>query len=1346
MLPTRRTLSVLILALGVLARRKSLSFGREAGEIERQSSSRNNYHADIREKQAESSTTKQPPVALAFDEDAGDVTTSTTTTTRPSKAARGIRLSFGSEDGIKEESSSQQEHQQRTETTTTTTATPTTQGISFEEDAGDVTTTTTTATSKKESDPPRSIWAVLLHAKGSTSILAYLESTTTSSTTRMPEATGGVNFEEEDGERESRSSSSEEIDKPVIVPDNSTTGVKAPACHSQPESIRIYNSQSGEPIPINTNDTSAPYRLDIVISTIYFGPPPSDLLVTAILKDGNIVEIRFKDRKAMRCFLVFIFEKKTVGEDEQEEGVPEEEGDEEIEEVPIDRSSNAVNPNFTEEEGIVEEKEDEEIHEATTGELPEEITTTTRMAPTPTTTRSTTKRTTTTTTTTSTTQSTVAGTTTVGLVFGENDGEVEPPGRSDASIDEDANHSLVTVEGSRLSFGMEEGEEDEHIEEHQESTERPAPTSTTATTSGSTTSTTTTASSSSSGSGVDFGEHSEEVTTTKAPPAPGNLAFGSEEGSSEEVSEGDAVKQEQEQRNTTTTTTTTATEALVTTTTRATTKGIVFGESDGEVQETTEGPSRVLFGEEDGETVEKEESDVDIEGESRTSGGQSDRLEGGSEVAEHGEKVERQDSAVSSSTTTSQTRPSSSTTTKGPGLTFDSIEGEKEAQDVQEEDSSEAVTSSTTAVPSTVGINFGEASGSITTSPPSKTGGGLSFGMEEGESEEVVESASNAAVNTTVSPSTTALPPSTTSAGILFGESDGEVDEPEVVENKPPFVQFGEEDGETEPKGEGVRLGGGTHVTEGGSSVEEGGHEIREHQSRNETESSQHEQQQPGTGFDEDIGEIKPHEPSVVTMDEEEGEADQQQQANSVVAREHKPALHFSEMDGKVEPEKDSPKAALHFGEDEGVIASSDDGLDTLLASYMNPFILPEMAVQQGVQLGGGTTSQNGADAMEEGGSYLNSTESNQTEASAAKFAGSGAGGWRVREVKLVGNGRDLTSKSKAQQLADLNIHGGVYTQKHAGYTEEGGFHINDTMSNDSNETMIVGEGQPTTGKTNITSGGGGSGGSRLGEVIGDPSGLECIIRRALLWKVAPIDWAFHVPVKLAFVGWRVKEVKLLSNGNDLTLADETERRERHLASALNETTSEAVAEGVRLAGGTDMKEGSGAMEEGGEESAANEETFNSTDSSSSVTAKGQGAGWRVKAVKVLENASELTVTSRARELANLNINGGTTMKNSGDRIEEGGSLMNSTEESSSSTSSSSSSAGAAPTAGGWRVKVVDKVPDARQLSYQRPGGNAPSNSTPTSLSSSDSGSKLPDSGIQTNPGMRRLYAALSRL
>ncbi|KAF4698110.1 hypothetical protein FOZ63_008715, partial [Perkinsus olseni] len=315
-------------------------------------------------------------------------------------------LSFGSEEGVKEETSSQSEHQSgQQEAASTTTVAP----------------TTTTA------------------------------------------APSGVNFEEEEGDVEERLNSSQETFQPVVVPDNSTTGVNKPACHSDPQSIRVYDSRSGAPIPISDEHADAPYKLDIILSTLYFGPAPSDLLLTAILKDGNIVEFRFKDRRAMRCFLVFIFEKKTVGEDKQDHGLPEEEGDEDVEEVPISRNSNAVNPNFSEEEGIVEEKEDEEIFEATTGKLPEEVTTPAR--PTTSTMPSTT----------TTTQRPSPATTTAGLVFGEDDGHVEP-----------------REEGSRLSFGVEEGEAVD-TQQQQQSNEvaTPPPPTTTTTAVTNTTSTTT---------------------------------------------------------------------------------------------------------------------------------------------------------------------------------------------------------------------------------------------------------------------------------------------------------------------------------------------------------------------------------------------------------------------------------------------------------------------------------------------------------------------------------------------------------------------------------------------------------------------------------------------------------------------------------------------------------------------------------------------------------------------------------------------------------------------------------------------------------------------------------------
>lgn len=58
---------------------------------------------------------------------------------------------------------------------------------------------------------------------------------------------------------------------------------------------------------MNTEDPLAPYKLDILLSTLYVGPAPTDLLLTAITKDGNIVEFRFSDRRALKCFLVYLF-------------------------------------------------------------------------------------------------------------------------------------------------------------------------------------------------------------------------------------------------------------------------------------------------------------------------------------------------------------------------------------------------------------------------------------------------------------------------------------------------------------------------------------------------------------------------------------------------------------------------------------------------------------------------------------------------------------------------------------------------------------------------------------------------------------------------------------------------------------------------------------------------------------------------------------------------------------------------------------------------------------------------------------------------------------------------------
>ncbi|KAF4682866.1 hypothetical protein FOZ60_010025 [Perkinsus olseni] len=1049
----RAIVKVSLVASVTYARRGSLSFGRESGEIERTSSSSVHYHGQGTGRQQQETVAVTTTPGLLFEEEGGDVTTPipiSTTLKPPTRAPRrgSAVLSFGSEEGVKEETSSQSEHQSgQQEAASTTTVAP----------------TTTTA------------------------------------------APSGVNFEEEEGDVEERLNSSQETFQPVVVPDNSTTGVNKPACHSDPQSIRVYDSRSGAPIPISDEHADAPYKLDIILSTLYFGPAPSDLLLTAILKDGNIVEFRFKDRRAMRCFLVFIFEKKTVGEDKQDHGLPEEEGDEDVEEVPISRNSNAVNPNFSEEEGIVEEKEDEEIFEATTGKLPEEVTTPAR--PTTSTMPSTT----------TTTQRPSPATTTAGLVFGEDDGHVEP-----------------REEGSRLSFGVEEGEAVDTQQQQQSNevaTPPPPTTTTTAVTNTTSTTTSTTTTPTASENIITFGEHQGEVTTTSAPS--NGLAFGSEEGSAEEVAESDLV----EVRPSTTTTTTT-TPGSTTESPRTTTQGITFGESDGEVEETTEGPVRVLFGEEDGEAARKEDSKVEVGGGgggSGKGGGQSDSLSGDSEVADSGETIKRRETTTTTTTTVTATTtpPSTTPAPSSPSLTFDKHEGEEvaeekessqapipttspapttpagtidfgesagvitnsppeesegrltfgmeegEAQHFVESKSNNAVsstaaptatappapttttTSTTTAATTTtteapVGVHFGEASGAVTTSPPEKTAAPLRFDMEEGEAESVAESRLNVAVSSSTaapSPTTTVAPSTTTTAGVLFGESDGEVEEAGVPETSGPRVKFGEDDGEVEPEGEGVRLGGGTYVTEGGHRVEEGGHEIRDHRTTNKTESTRFHQPEevPDTTFEEDVGNVRPHESTDVATEEEEGEV-----AEADVDRPSAP-LQFSEHAGMVEAEEDKTAGTLDFAGDDGTVVAT----------------APR---QQNVQLGGGTTTQHRAGSVEEGGSFLNSTHSQRTESSSHHAGNTAAGGWRVREVKLVDGHRDLTSKSKAQQLADLSIHGGTYTQNHAGHTMEGGFHINDTMRSHRNESVMVGDGegpsdQPTaSGKPSASS------------------------------------------------------------------------------------------------------------------------------------------------------------------------------------------------------------------------------------------------------------------------------------
>ncbi|KAF4700333.1 hypothetical protein FOZ63_011508, partial [Perkinsus olseni] len=534
-----------------------------------------------------------------------------------------------------------------------------------------------------------------------------------------------------------------------------------------------------------------------------------------------------------------------------------------------------------------------------------------------------------------------------------------------------------------------------------------------------------------------------------------------------------------------------------------------------------------------------EDSKVEVDGGggSGKGGGQSDSLSGDSEVADSGETIKRRETTTTSTTTktvTSTTTPPPTTPApSSPSLTFDKHEGEEDAQEESTQapipatslapttpvgidfgESAGVITNSppeesegrltfgmeegeaqhfvesksnnagsstaaptttappgptctttsttTTAAPTTtteapVGVHFGEASGAVTTSPPEKTAAPLRFGTEEGEAESVAESRSNVAVSSSTaapSPTTTVAPSTTTTAGVLFGESDGEVEEPGVPETSGPRVKFGEDDGEVEPEGEGVRLGGGTYVTEGGHRVEEGGHEIRDHRTTNKTESTRFhhpEEEAPDTTFEEDVGNVRPHESTDVATEEEEGEV-----AEADVDR-PSPPLQFSEHAGIVEAEEDKTTGTLNFAGDDGTVVAT-------------------APTQQNVQLGGGTTTQHRAGSVEEGGSFLNSTLSQRAESSSHRAGNTAAGGWRVREVKLVDGHRDLTSKSKAQQLANLNIHGGTYTQNHAGHTMEGGFHINDTMRSHRNESVMVGGGegpfdQPTaSGKPSASS------------------------------------------------------------------------------------------------------------------------------------------------------------------------------------------------------------------------------------------------------------------------------------
>lgn len=62
--------------------------------------------------------------------------------------------------------------------------------------------------------------------------------------------------------------------------------------------------------------------------------------------------------------------------------------------------------------------------------------------------------------------------------------------------------------------------------------------------------------------------------------------------------------------------------------------------------------------------------------------------------------------------------------------------------------------------------------------------------------------------------------------------------------------------------------------------------------------------------------------------------------------------------------------------------------------------------------------------------------------------------------VKLIDGGKDLTSKSKAQRLDDLNIVGGTHSQKQAGRIEEGGSYLNNALRTQHNETTVMVNGE----------------------------------------------------------------------------------------------------------------------------------------------------------------------------------------------------------------------------------------------------------------------------------------------
>ncbi|EER01401.1 hypothetical protein Pmar_PMAR027530 [Perkinsus marinus ATCC 50983] len=837
--------------------RKSLSFGTETGEVDRRSSSSVQYNTLAQQQHAAPSTTTTTTtttVGLLFDEEGGAVTTPIPTTTTVASV-----------------------------------------GLLFDEEGGAVTTPISTTTTTRA--PVRNSMVLSFGSEEGTKEESSSQS------------------EHESIEVDTSSTSSEEVAQAVVLADNSTTGVNRPACHSSPKSVRVYNSETGAPISMNTEDPLAPYKLDILLSTLYVGPAPTDLLLTAITKDGNIVEFRFSDRRALKCFLVYLFEKKTLGEDKQDRGIAEEEGDGDIEEIPINSNSTAVKAEFSEEEaGVVEE------NQLVFGE----------PRPTP------------------------ASTTSGLLEFGEDDGHVGP--RSEPGDD-----------GSRmLSFGVEEGEAEKVIEE--ESSHIPTPSTARALENTTTTTTTTTEPGARL---VTFAEHKGEVTTTAAPT--NSLAFDSEEGTAEEVAESSQME-----------------------------------ERSRPIKE----PNRLLqFQEEDGEAVKKEEAVVEVGGDSGKGSGHSERLGGDSEVAESGETIKRPGST--STTTPAPTEPASSPAS----LNFDMREGET----------------------------------------PTNTGRGLlAFGVEEGEAEHVAESVStNTAITTTTrapssSTSTAPLTPEPTTAPLLFGNEEGEAER--VAASESVFLWIADHGfGLERTVGKwtltmvsGVTLGGDTRVTQGRSRIEEGGQEFREDRrtSSNTTNSrSRRPESKPGecggdagTMFEEDVGEVKSHEPTeVVDTKEEIGE----------VARPPTPRpLNFREHDGVVEakPGDDGP---LSFGGDGGSLRN--------------------------VLLGGDTTTQQGAGTIEEGGSFLNNTESKHTE-STVKYKGQSSsgrspgsttpGGWRVRVVKLIDGGKDLTSKSKAQRLDDLNIVGGTHSQKQAGRIEEGGSYLNDALRTQHNETTVMVNGE----------------------------------------------------------------------------------------------------------------------------------------------------------------------------------------------------------------------------------------------------------------------------------------------